>query len=148
MCHLPTNACAFRHDADYDFRMTFPAADFLDLSDFDGDPEFVGKFCDRLAIAFVSGSKKMVQDLQRVSRQTECVIVVTLGPEGSCALVRGETVYEAATIVSRPVDSTGCGDAFQAAFTVSYWLDHNLRDAMQNGARLAANVIRHLGAVN
>jgi NDP-sugar pyrophosphorylase family protein len=31
MGHLPTNACAFPLDADYDFRMTFPAADFLDL---------------------------------------------------------------------------------------------------------------------
>ena len=123
-------------------------ADFLDLSDFNDRPDIVGAYCDRLTIAFVSGKNAIVDQLQQLSRETECLFVVTLGAEGSVALAKGERIHERAISVDRKVDSTGCGDAFQAAFTVSYWRDRNLRMALQCGTKQAATVLQHLGAID
>ena len=123
------------------------AADFLDLSDFDRDPQILQKYCDHLAIAFVSGNHQLAEKLQKLSKETDCVVVVTLGSEGSFAFSRGHAIHQPALRVDDVVDSTGCGDAFQAAFTVSYWRDHDLQMALQQGATQAANVIQHLGAI-
>jgi len=73
-------------------------------------------------------------------------VVVTLGAEGSVALLNGEPIYEPSMKVDNVVDSTGCGDAFQAAFTVSYWRDRNIRLALKSGAKQAAKAIQHWGS--
>ncbi len=69
---------------------------------------------------------------------------------GSCALVRGTRTRVPATPVplAECVDTTGCGDAFQAAFTVEYLRSHRIETALCAGARRAALVIRHLGATS
>jgi len=62
--------------------------------------------------------------------------------------MKGQSLQQPAVPVELPVDSTGCGDAFQSAFTVSYWRDHDVRRALRCGAEQAARVIQHLGAVD
>jgi fructoselysine 6-kinase len=121
-------------------------ADFLDLSDYNKDICRMEQIIDRLSIAFVSGDHNLVESLRPLSRTTRCLIVITLGADGSVALVNGEPVYQRSLEVSNVVDSTGCGDAFQAAFTVSYCNDHNVSRALQNGAQHAARVLQHFGA--
>ena len=44
------------------------------------------------------------------------------------------------------VDTTGCGDAFQAAFTVEYFTHGDAAAALHVGSQAAAEVIRHVGA--
>jgi fructoselysine 6-kinase len=53
---------------------------------------------------------------------------------------------QAAIQVDNPVDSTGCGDAFQAAFTVNYFRDGIVAAALHQGAIQAARVLNHFGA--
>jgi len=122
-------------------------ADFLDLSDYDKDIEVVEQLHERLTIAFVSGDPEMVERLRPLSRSTQCLIVVTLGAQGSAALVKGEPHDQPSIAVANVADSTGCGDAFQAAFTVSYWRSGDVRSALECGAQQAARVLQHHGAI-
>jgi fructoselysine 6-kinase len=126
---------------------TWLVADFLDLSDYKHDTRVVELSLERLKIAFISGNYELVERLLSLSRDSNCLIVITMGAEGSIALIQGEPIHQKAIRVLDAVDSTGCGDAFQAAFTVSYWRDRDPRSALLCGAQQAAKVIQHLGAV-
>ena len=57
-------------------------------------------------------------------------------------------MMQPAVDVKKIVDTTGCGDAFQAAFTVSYFKDGDIRKALKAAAQQAAKVIQHYGAFN
>lgn len=122
-------------------------ADFLDLSDYGHDIAILERLSERLTIAFVSGDLALVERLRPLSRSSRCTIVVTLGAGGSAALLKGEPLFQPSIEVSRTVDSTGCGDAFQAAFTVAYWHTREPAPALKAGALQAAKVIQHLGAI-
>lgn len=122
-------------------------ADFLDLSDYDNNIGVVEQFSETLTIAFISGDRDLVERIRPLSRSSRCLIVVTLGADGSVALERGEPVNQPPIPVVPVVDSTGCGDAFQAAFTVSYWRDGDARRALRCGAEQAARVLQHYGAI-
>jgi fructoselysine 6-kinase len=122
-------------------------ADFLDLSDYNYDTRIVELNIERLKIAFISGNREMVERLRPLSITSNCLIVITLGAEGSVALIHGEPMHQPAIPVLKVVDTTGSGDAFQAAFTVSYWRNKDPRTALEYGAQQAAKVIQHLGAV-
>ena len=121
--------------------------DFLDLADYKKDLSVVEQLADRLTIAFISGDHELVEKLRPLSQGTNCLIVVTLGREGSAALIKGEPIFQPSLKVANIVDSTGCGDAFQAAFTVSYWRQRNVQRALESGARQAATVLQHYGAI-
>ena len=122
-------------------------ADFLDLSDYNKSTGIIEQIHEKLTIAFVSGNPQMVERLRPLSRNTPCLIIVTLGAEGSVALLNGEPAVQPSFKVAAPVDSTGCGDAFQAAFTVTYWNERDVRRALTHAAQYAARVVQHLGAI-
>ena len=122
-------------------------ADFLDGSDYSDIVTRIGAYQEALDIVFVSGTKETVQALMPLSRAYAGVIVVTLGALGSVALEGGTPVYQAAIQGVKPVDTTGCGDAFQAAFTVTYFQSGHVEKALRQGARRAATVLGHVGAI-
>ena len=101
---------------------------------------------DALDLAFFSGDHTTVEFLAPLARQTDCLIVVTLGAEGSVALTAPHPHFQPALRVDQVVDSTGCGDAFQAAFTTSYFRDGDIPAALARGAAQAAEVLQHFGA--
>jgi fructoselysine 6-kinase len=121
-------------------------ADFLDLSDYKKDPGILEQSIEQLTISFISGDHDLVENLRPLSRTTGCLIVITLGEDGSAAILKGEPIFQPSFKVTETLDSTGCGDAFQAAFTVSYWRERNLQRALESGARQASTVIQHYGA--
>lgn len=124
------------------------AADLLDGADLGPDLAGLDPLLDAFDLLFVSGDLAMVERLMERSRGSRSVIVVTQGAAGSSALVRG-TCTSVRAIPVPPAecwDTTGCGDAFQAAFTVEYLRSRRIEAALCAGARRAALVIRHLGA--
>jgi len=72
------------------------------------------------------------------------IVVVTLGERGALAVCRGD-VFEQAAFRVEPVDSTGAGDAFVAAFSVA--LDSaDLRAALRFGCAAGALATTRRGA--
>lgn len=122
-------------------------ADFGDWSDYGDDHDRLTSYLETLDLAFVSGSRTAIDVLLPFSRRFGNLIVVTLGADGSAALVDGRTLYQPARSVLAPVDSTGCGDAFQAAFTVTCFRGGSVEQALLRGATQAATVLQHYGAV-
>lgn len=124
-------------------------ADLLDGADLGDALQGLDALLDTFELLFISGDEAMVERLLPRSRGTRSVIVVTHGGAGSSALVKGARHVAPAELVppDECVDSTGCGDAYQAAFTVAYARDRDVPAAMRAGAKRAARVIRHLGAV-
>ena len=84
-------------------------------------------------LAFISGDEETVVDLLPIAENSDCLMVVTLGAAGSVALTAHGVLAQAAIQVDNPVDSTGCGDAFQAAFAVNYFRDGNIATALHQG---------------
>jgi sugar/nucleoside kinase (ribokinase family) len=71
--------------------------------------------------------------------------VVKQGPRGASAYARGDAWHAAANPVA-VVDTTGAGDAFDAAFMVEWLASRNVEEALQAGNRLGAYVAGQLGA--
>jgi fructoselysine 6-kinase len=97
-------------------------------------------------LAFVSGDEGTVRELTAAKQKSGTLVVVTLGAAGSVALTPDGPVSQPAGPVEYPVDSTGCGDAFQAAFAVSFFRDGDVERALERGAWQAAQVLGHFGA--
>jgi sugar/nucleoside kinase (ribokinase family) len=71
--------------------------------------------------------------------------VVKQGPGGASAYAEGAAWHAAANPVT-VVDTTGAGDAFDAAFMVEWLASGDVEAALQAGNRLGAHVAAHLGA--
>jgi fructoselysine 6-kinase len=123
-------------------------ADLLDGEDLGAGLAGLDPLLDMLDLAFISGGERTVDLLLPRSRQTRTLIVVTHGAGGSSALSSGVRQFRRAVPVpiDERIDTTGCGDAFQAAFTVEYFLHGDIARSLRAGAARAAGVIRHLGA--
>ena len=122
-------------------------ADLLDGSDLGSALSAFEGYAGLLDIAFISAEQEVAELLRPRSREGRTLFVVTHGAAGSTALVHGDMIQQAALAVDNPVDTTGCGDAFQAAFTVQYVRTGDVAAALRAGAERAALVIQHYGAV-
>jgi sugar/nucleoside kinase (ribokinase family) len=71
--------------------------------------------------------------------------VVKRGAAGASAYAAGDAWHAAANPV-KVVDTTGAGDAFDAAFMVEWLVSRNVEAALRAGNRLGAHVAGHLGA--
>lgn len=118
--------------------------DYLDYRDF----SLMERAINQTDITFISGDDAVVETLQALSRNKEALIVVTLGSKGSVALLKGEAFYQAAEPVKEVVDTTGCGDAFQAAFSLSWFKDFDVKKALKAGSVAASHVLGHRGGVD
>lgn len=73
------------------------------------------------------------------------VVALKMGPDGAMAGTDGTIVHHPGFAVP-VIDTTGAGDAFAAAFVVS-WLNHqDLALAVREGNRVAAGVVQIAGA--
>ena len=122
-------------------------ADLLDGEDLGSGFAGLDPLLDEFDLLFLSGAPALVDTLADRTRDARGMLVITHGAAGATALSRGSRVFEPAEPVPRAecVDSTGCGDAFQAACTVHLARGSDVGTALRAGAQRAARVIRHLG---
>ncbi len=73
------------------------------------------------------------------------VVALKMGPDGAIAGADGTIVHHPGFAVP-VVDTTGAGDAFAAAFVVSWLERHDLALAVREGNRIAAGVVQVAGA--
>lgn len=115
--------------------------DFLDTRNFD----LVEQILPKIDIAFLNGDAECVERLKPVSKKTNSFVVVTMGTEGSIALKSGSAYYLKAKPAEKVVDSTGCGDAYHAAFLTSYMQNGDIVTAMEHGTAAAESMASHYG---
>lgn len=124
-----------------------PEAQFLLSVDFDDGRAFDQweKLLPRLDVFFISGDEAVLPVLAAWSERYEAVFVATLAEKGSVAFWHGQKFCAEAVPVECVVDTTGCGDSYQAGFMASYCKERDILKAMGNGSRAAAWTISHLG---
>jgi fructoselysine 6-kinase len=118
------------------------AIDFLDK----GDTRAVMDALPFADLAFMSGTRAMADELAPAARDSGVPLVVTLGAEGSLALIGGERFFQPALPAEKAVDSIGCGDSFQAAFIVAWYENKDPRAALRAGSLAAAEILARHGA--
>ncbi len=125
------------------------AVDFGDLGGVTGGVGLVEKYVDRFHVGFFGLTRTegvVIDVLERLARNRERLLVVTLGAEGSVAL-GGEARLECeAVAVPRVVDTTGAGDTFAAGFLCEYCRSRRVAESLARGARCAAEAVQRVGA--
>ena len=121
----------------------FMSVDFLHLKDY----ELLRKSLHTIDIAYFGGTADMANDLAAIAKTTRGVVVLTLGAEGSIAFAGDKTFVQPALPIENVVDTTGCGDAFQAAFTATYFPTKNIQASLLAGATLGKKAAMSFGGV-
>ncbi len=116
----------------------------VDFLHFDDD-QILSKFLPDIEIAFVSTQKKNLEKLEQISNENKKMVVALLGAEGSAVFYRNKKYFQPAIKVEKVIDTTGCGDAYQAAFCITYFTRQNIREAMFEGAIRASEVLKKFG---
>jgi fructoselysine 6-kinase len=119
--------------------------DFLHLP----EPSVLEKSLHAICIAYVGGvpeHEALLLDFSK--RRPELLLVLTLGASGSVAIRDGKLWRQAALPLQTVVDTTGCGDAFQASFTASWLHTGDVPRSLLAGARAGAACASRLGAID
>jgi fructoselysine 6-kinase len=119
------------------------AVDFLHLEDFEHLKSSLGK----IDIAFVGGEASLKDSLCELAVEMDALIVLTLGAEGSIAFKGDKVFRQEALPVDIVVDTTGCGDAFQAAFCRSYIQSGDVQVALRAGSHAGMVASMRYGGV-
>jgi len=98
-------------------------------------------------IAYFGGTADMIDDLANIAKEKKGIIVLTLGAEGSMAFNGDKTYTQKALPTDKITDTTGCGDAFQAAFTASYFHTKDIQAALLAGAELGRQAAASFGGI-
>lgn len=121
----------------------FMSVDFLHLKDYD----LLQKSLRVVQIAYFGGTAEMADDLARIAKSNRGIIVLTLGAQGSIAFEGERTYSQKALTTEKVVDATGCGDAFQAACTASYFATKDIRASLLAGAERGHTAAMTFGGV-
>jgi len=121
----------------------FMAVDFLHLDDY----ALLEQSLHAVDIAYFGGTEDMRDRLQAIAKKCKTLIVLTLGAKGSIGFCGDEVVEQAALPLKQVIDTTGCGDAFQAACTAHFYQHKNLRDALLAGAKLGREAASQVGGI-
>ncbi len=124
-------------------------ADFSEdseFADFDKKDNSLTKYCKYFDINFIGAGEKEKDLVEKLSKQyPEKVFILTLGAKGSIAFKAGEKYVHPAK-KTKIVDTTGCGDAFQAKFLITYLKTHDIEAALEQATSHAASVAGYIGS--
>lgn len=98
-------------------------------------------------IAFVAGRLELLNYYEELANKTGKLLIVTLGAKGSYAFFNREKHYQPAIEVPKAVDTTGCGDAYQGGFALTFFKTNNIAKSMKAGALAASKVVQYYGGV-
>lgn len=122
---------------------------FDDLSHFDKSVDIVREVVHDLDIAFFGldpdVDAHIIDELMSLAVQTKKLFVITLGAHGSIA-TDGFKFFTQEAVDADVIDTTGAGDAFLAAFMISWKQSDSIAEALFNGATTAAAAVSTLGA--
>lgn len=121
----------------------FLSVDFMHFDDID----LINRYLPFVDIAFFSPEKKMLDLLKQLAAKTNIPIVAMLGAEGSRFFQNGKEFIQPAFKVDKVIDTTGCGDAYQAAFCYAIIQSASIQDAMYLATKTATEVLKGYGGI-
>jgi sugar/nucleoside kinase (ribokinase family) len=121
----------------------FISVDFLHLKEYD----LLEKSLRVVDIVYFGGTADMVDDLTRIAKGNRGLLVLTLGAEGSIAFEGDRSYTQKALPIDKVIDTTGCGDAFQSAFTATYFNTKDIRASLLAGAELGRKAASSYGGI-
>lgn len=119
------------------------AVDYLDIE----NEVPIEESIDKTDIAFITARIELLDKYKELAFARNKLLIVTLGADGSYAFHNGKSFYQAAVEIPKVIDTTGCGDAYQAAFTIEYFQCRNIKNAMYAGALAASKIAQAYGGV-
>jgi fructoselysine 6-kinase len=125
------------------------AVDFGDLAGITGGTAIVERYRERFHLGFfglTAADATVIDELERLARRHELLLVVTLGAEGSLALASSRRVACPAVAVPQIVDTTGAGDTFAAGFVREYSLTGDIERSLVRAAQEASAAVQRVGA--
>lgn len=118
-----------------------------EFADFDKEENVITKNAKHFDTIFVGGKKKHQKMIKLLARKyPEKIFVLTLGKDGSISYYQGIKSFQPAKKINKVIDTTGCGDAFQAGFLSTWLTTKNINKSLTKGTQRAASVIRHAGS--
>jgi len=96
------------------------------------------------AAQFIAAKQDPESCLKALSKMTSAQLVVTDGANGSWALQQNNIIHQPCFKVD-VVDTTGCGDAYHAAYTFALMQGETLPNMMQFASAFAAIVATYFG---
>jgi len=119
------------------------AIDFLDYFTL----PFIESKIEHIDLTFLSANNEMLNELNALAVKSDKMIVATLGAEGSVAFWNNNSYFQKAVEVNEIVDTTGCGDAFQAAFAIEWLTSRDVEKALKMGSEAASKVLGFVSGV-
>ena len=119
----------------------FLSVDFMHFNDI----ELMKRYLPFVNIAFFSREKKMLKLLKKLATKTNIPVVAMLGAEGSMTFLKEKEYVQPAFQVDKVVDTTGCGDAYQAAFCYAINHSASIQEAMYLATQTATEVLKGIG---
>ncbi len=135
-----------------EFEQTLKMADFSRDADIRGFATgdvaaMLQHYIENIDIAFIGGDEEILESVEAIAGAfPHKIIILTLGAQGSIAFHKGKQFKQSARWIKNLVDTTGCGDAFRAAFTVHYLKTKDIATALEEGSMLASKTATHFGA--
>jgi len=118
-----------------------------EYADFDKKENVITKNAKYFDIIFVGGEKKHQKMIKLLAgKYPEKVFVLTLGKDGSIGYYQGIKSFQPAKKIGKVVDTTGCGDAFQAGFLSTWMNKKDVKTALVQGTKRASSIIKHVGS--
>ncbi len=105
------------------------------------------QYLDKTYIAYMAGDESFFTNAQKASKEFNKPVVVTMGHKGSMGFWKGEEIFQPAIKVDKVIDTTGCGDAYQAACSQTFLRTGHLKQAMNHGAKASAKILEYFGGV-
>lgn len=109
--------------------------------------DVIENMIEKVDVIFLSTKEDMLDEINMLAKKRGRLIVATLGANGSVAFWNDSSYFHKAIEVQEIVDTTGCGDAFQAAFTIEFFKSRDINEALKIGSVAASKVLAYMGGV-
>jgi len=113
--------------------------------------EFLASVASYIDYFFISGAGREAELsnlLRSFSEKYDGIFIVTLAEDGSAAYHHGKEYRVSAQPVDRVIDTTGCGDSYQAGFIGEITRGGDIIAAMKEGSAVASYTLSHIGGLN
>jgi len=99
----------------------------------------------KVDLSFVSSTTAKLVNLKELASEQNKSLVVMLGKDGSRAYIHGKEYIQKANNSVKVIDTTGCGDTYQAAFVYYYFQGEPVESCMLKATEVATETLRHIG---